>query len=137
MNRLTAFCLLAACSFATFAASPSEEAADRLLAVSLKQEVAANDPRVTQTRLWLDKAAKLAGEEPTAIAYACSRYAGHLHDAAQVEATPLELLEALTRFGKAGKPMRDTLQEYATARKAVPGRSHADTLVALTAPARK
>jgi hypothetical protein len=95
------------------------------------EEIAPNDPRLAQVKIELGKAAKLTAEEPTAVAAACSRYASHLQDSAHLPATPLELLEALSRFGKAGKAMNDTLQDYATARKAAPARSHAEPLAAM------
>lgn len=137
MNRRTLACLLAALSCTAIAAPPADEAADGMLALSVNQEISANDPRIAQTRSWLNKAVQVSGEEATAIAIACSRYVGHLHDSAHLAATPLELLEALARFGKAGKPMNDTLQEYAAARKSVPTRNHADALAAMATKNRK
>lgn len=111
--------------------TPTDEVAQRLTAMSLKQEVAEDDPRVAQTRKLLDKAVKLTHEEPMAVGAACSRYAGHLFDAIHEPATALELLEALVAFGKSGKPMNETLQDYAAARKAVPGKSHAEAMAVL------
>lgn len=108
-----------------------DDPAQRMTELSLKQDVAENDPRVVQTRKQLDKVAKLTQEEPAAIAITCARYVGHLRDAAQIQATPLELLAVLVDFGQAGKPMRDTLQEYVAARKAVPTQSHAEAMAAL------
>ena len=132
MKRLIAFsCLAMSFALAAHAASPADEAADRLMAASIKEDVAPNDPRLLQARIQLHKAAKLSTEEPTAIAAACTRYAGHLHDSAHLSVTPLELLEALSRFGKTGKPMNDTLHDYATARKAAPTLSHAGALAAM------
>lgn len=132
MKQLIAFSLLAVSFvFSANAASPVDEAADRLTSASIKEEIAPNDPRLAQTRVQLNKAAKLAAEEPAAVAAACARYAGHLHDSAHLPATPLELLEALSRFGKAGKPMNETLQDYAIARKAAAARSHAEALAAM------
>ena len=108
--------------------APADDAAQRLTAMSVGQDVAADDPRVAQARKLLDKAVKLTHEEPMAIAAACSRYAGHLFDAIHERATPLELLEALATFGKSGKPMNETLQDYAAARKAAPGKSHVEAM---------
>jgi hypothetical protein len=120
-------------SSAGFAATPApvDDVAQRLVAMSGGPDVAADDPRVTQTRKLLDKAVKLTHEEPMAIAAACSRYAGHLFDAIHVRATALELLEALTAFGKSGKPMNETLQDYVAARKAAPGKSHVEAMAKL------
>lgn len=135
MNRLFSFLLAAGlfsgAAFAMADTTPADAVAQRMTALSIKQEIAANDARVAQSRALLDKAVKLTREEPVAIEAACSRYVGHLHDSAQIEATPLELLEALTRFGKAGQPMNETLQGYAAARKAAPARSHAEAMAAL------
>ena len=120
-------------SLATAAGNPAavEEVALELTELSLHLELAETDPRVLQTRKMLEKAVKLTREEPLAISAACSRYVGHLHDSAHIEARPLDLLEALVTFGKAGKSMRDTLQDYAEARKAATARSHAEAMAAL------
>lgn len=135
MNKLLASLLLAAVVSGSAAAAanptPIDEAAQRLTTMSLKQEVAENDPRVAPTRKLLDQAVKFSHEEPMAIAAACSRYAGHLFDAIHEPATPLELLEALATFGKAGRPINETLQDYVAARKVAPGKSHAEALAAL------
>jgi hypothetical protein len=113
-------------SGAGFAAAPvpADDVAQRLVAMSGGQDVAADDPRVTQTRKLLDKAVKLTHEEPMAIAAACSRYAGHLFDSIHERATGPELLEALVAFVRSGKAMNETLQDYVAARKAAPGKSH-------------
>jgi len=135
MDRLFSLLLLAAMfSGAAFAAADPASAdavAQRMTVLSVKQEVAAGDARVTQARALLDKAVRLTQEEPVAIEAACSRYVGHLHDSAHITAAPLELLEALAAFGKTGQPLRDTLQPYVAARKAAPGRSHAEAMAAL------
>lgn len=121
VNRLSALLLTAGLSLATAAAvfaAPSDDVAQRMTALSVRQEVAESDPRVTQTRKLLDKAVKLTHEDSITVAAACSRYVGHLYDSAHIEATPLELLEALVSFGKPGAPMQDSWQAYAAARKA-------------------
>lgn len=123
--------LLSGSVFAAGNPAPSDEVAQRMLSLSVKQDVNATDPRLAQTRTLLDKAVKLTGEAPIAVESACSRYVGHLHDSAQIEAAPLDLLEALAGFGKTGKPMRDTLQEYVAARKAAPDRTHAEAMALL------
>jgi hypothetical protein len=115
------------------AATPvsADDVAHRLVAMSGGQDVTADDPRVAQTRKLLDKAVKLTQEEPMAIAAASSRYAGHLFDSIHERATALELLEALAAFGKRGRPMSETLQGYVAARKAAPGKSHAEAMAKL------
>jgi hypothetical protein len=135
MKRLIAFsCLAVSFALTAHATNPADEVVDRLMVASVKEEVAPNDPRWLQTRIQLNKAAKLTAEEPAAIAAACARYAGHLHDSAHLSVTPLELLEALSRFGKAGKPMNDTLHDYAAARKTAPALSHAGALAVMGKP---
>ena len=135
MNRLIFSLFLAALfsgvAFAAESPAAADEIVQRLTATSFKETVVENDPRLGQTRKLLDKAVKLTREEPMAIAAACSRYVGHLHDSAQIDATPLELLEALARFGRSGESMRDTLQAYVVARKAAPSRNHADAMQAM------
>ncbi len=127
------------------ASNSPDDIAQRLTALSLAgtPEPAAGDPRVLETRKLLDKAVKQTREEPLAVAAACQRYVGHLHDSAQIRATPLELLAALVAHGKAGQPMSDTLQScqpmsdtlqsYVAARKAAPGRTHGEAMSALAA----
>lgn len=117
------------------ASTSPDDIAQRLTALSLAgtPEPAAGDPRVLETRKLLDKAVKQTREEPLAVAAACQRYVGHLHDSAQIRATPLELLAALVAHGKAGQPMSDTLQSYVAARKAAPGRTHGEAMSALAA----
>lgn len=135
MNRLFSLLLLAGLfSGAAFAAAdpaPADAVAQRMTVLSARQDVAAGDARVAQARALLGKAMKLTQEQAVAIEAACSRYVGHLHDSAQIEAAPLELLEALAAFGKAGQPMRETLQAYVAARKTAPARSHAEAMAAL------
>jgi len=132
MYKLFTLLLLAALAAGSVgAAEMTDDVAQRMTATSVKQEVAASDPRVAQTRKLLDQAVKLTHEEPLAIAAACSRYAGHLFDAIHEAATPLELLEALATFGKVGQPMSETLQAYVSARKAAPMKSHAEAMAGL------
>lgn len=137
MKKLSIALLFAVfCSGAVFAAglpAAIDEAAQRMTELSVKEVVSANDPRLAQTRTLLEKAIKRSQESPVAVEAACLRYVGHLHDSAHIQATPLELLEALVRFGKAGKPMQDTLQDYVAARKAAAAKSHAEAMTALGA----
>lgn len=128
MRKLLALLLVAAL---VFPAAAADDVARRLAEASFGQTLAENDPRVVQARSQLDKAVNLTHEEPMAVAAACSRYAGHLFDAIHERATPLELLEALAAFGKADRPMNDTLLAYVAARKAAPHRNHAAALTAL------
>jgi hypothetical protein len=133
MKKMLALLFLAALMSGAAAgnAGAVDEIAQRLTAMSVRQDVPEDDPRIGQTRKLLDKAVKLTHEEPLAGATACSRYAGHLFDAIHERATPLELLEALTTFGKPGKPMNETLQDYTVARKSAAAKSHAEAMAAL------
>ena len=111
----------------------SDDIAQRMTELSAKQVIAANDPRVTQTRTWLDKVVKRSQTSPIAVEAACARYVGHLHDAAHIKATPLELLEALANFGKADKPIPEILQDYVQVRKTAAGKTHAEAMAVLGA----
>ena len=119
---------------AFLASSPvlaNEDAAYRLTVHSLREDVAASDPRVSQARTQLARVAKTLGEEPGAIAAACTRYAGHIYDSAHVRTTSLELLDALAAHAKRGRALNDTLLDYANARKAAPGRTHAEAMAVM------
>lgn len=109
-------------------------AAQRLASLSANEELAASDARVKTTAATLDRVEKNTGEEPMAIAAACTRYARYLFDAAKIKASPLELLEALDRHARKGTPINETLQRYVAARQAAASRGHAE---AMTAMARK
>ena len=141
MKRLISLFILASFAFSAVAATASDEVVKNLATAAMPNEIAPNDARLSLSlisiRKQLDKAVQLTAEEPEAIAAACSRYAGHLHDSARIEATPLQLLEALASFGKVGKPMNDTLQEYATARKTASPTSHAAAMAKMAAMGRK
>lgn len=129
---LFAALLAGSCSVAFAAASASGgDLAQRLTTLSVADEVPAGDARVAETQKLLDKVVKLTREEPLAVASACQRYVGHLRDAAQIRATPLELLNALAAYGKAGQSMQETLQAYVAARKAAAGRTHEEAMRAL------
>lgn len=132
---LCAGSLFAGTANAANAGNSPDDIAQRLTALSQPTtgapEPAANDPRVLEARKLLDKAVKQTREEPLAIASACQRYVGHLHDSLHIRATPLELLAALVTYGKAGQPMNETLQAYVAARKAAPGRTHDEAMNAL------
>lgn len=73
----------------------------------------------------------LSGNDPTAIFASYRRYVGHLHDAAQIKATALELLAALSAFAVAGKPLNDTLLTYVAAHRAAPGQTHGEAMARL------
>lgn len=110
-----------------------ENLAQRLTAFALRQDVAAGDARVVQTKDWLAKAAKATGEDEKAVAAASVRAAKFFLDLTRMPATPLETLEAVARAAKPGEPMGDVLMHYVEARRAAPGKTHAEALQALGA----
>jgi hypothetical protein len=107
------------------AAMSTEMVAQEMTSLSLDHPVAADDPLVSETRAMLEQVSKRSGEDATAIFAACRRYAGHLHDAAHIRASQLELLAALDTYGKTGQSINDTLQAYVAARKAAADKTHA------------
>lgn len=88
----------------------------RLIEVSLKQEVPANDPRVAAVRDQLARVMKLSGENDLAVGQLCMRNARYIFDASRQRATPLEVLEALAKHAQVGKSLNETSQRYATLR---------------------
>ena len=104
--------------------------AQRLVELSLKQEVAANDPRVVQAQGQLKKVTKLTGESEQAVAAACTRAARFIFDATKSPATPLDVLDALAAKG-GGRPMNDTIGAYVAARRNAAGKTHAEALAAM------
>jgi hypothetical protein len=133
MKLLSPLLLAAALALPTAAlARDPATLAHELTMVAFDQEMPDTDPRVAETRKLLDRAVKQTGETPFAVSSACQRFVGHLRDAAQIRATPLELLAVLGTHGKAGVPLNDTLQAYVAARKAAPGRSHDEAMAGLS-----
>ena len=123
LASLLLIALLAATGGSALAMS-ADTVAQQMTSLSLGHEVAADDPAVANTKTLLDQVSKRSGDDATAIFAACRRYAGHLRDAAQINASQLELLAALATHGKAGTPINDTLQAYVAARKAAPDKQH-------------
>lgn len=143
MKRL----LVVAClslSFAALAERPArvtvlegDNIAYNLVVVSTRgEEIAATDPRVRQTREWLNKVAQTTGEDEKAVAAQCERTARWFFDMTRQKATAIEMLEALARLGKAGTPMQDTLRDYVAARRQTAGKTHAEALAAQAAAGR-
>ncbi len=104
--------------------------AQRMVELSLRQEVAAGDPRVAQTQAQLKKATRITGETEQAVAAACTRAARFIFDATKAPATPLDVLDALAAKG-AGRPMSDTVGAYVAARRNSAGKTHAEALAAM------
>jgi hypothetical protein len=91
---------------------PEMDAAQRLLEVSLRQDIPANHPRLAQTREQLQRLVKLTGENEQTIAQACMRNARYAFDSARIDVRPHEVLEAAAQFAPAGKPLSETTQRY-------------------------
>lgn len=126
--------LAALAAFSAYASGVPEEtdAAQRLASMAAHEELPVTDARVVATAKTLVKISRATGEEPLAIAAACTRYSRHLFDAARIAASPLELLEALDRLGRKGAPINETLLRYVEARKAAPASPHGEVLAALS-----
>lgn len=133
MRRLLSCLALAAALLAplsSLAAAGDGSAAQRLVELSLKQEVAATDPRVAQAQAQLKKAAKAAGEDEQAVAAASVRAARFLFDATKAPVTPLDVVDAVAARGK-GRPLADTVGAYVEARRNSAGKTHAEALSAM------
>ena len=114
----------------------SDDLARSIVASSLREDVAASDPRVAAARPWLAKAAKTYGADEKAIAAQCERTARWFFDVTRSRATPLEMLEALALMAKQGVTMEDAMRGYVEARRAAAGKTHAEALAKLGLPGR-
>lgn len=109
----------------------SDDLARGIVAAAVRDDVAPTDPRVGAARGWLAKAAKTYGEDPKAIAAHCERSARWFLDLTRSRATPLEMLEALALPAKPDATMQDAMRAYIEARRAAPGKTHAEALKTL------
>lgn len=107
-----------------------ESIPQRMVSLSVKQEVAESDPRVALVRKQMAKAVKVTGETEQAVAAACTRAARFIFDATKAPATSIDVLEALAEKG-AGRPMSDTIGRYVEARRNAAGKTHAEAMAAL------
>ncbi|WP_313953478.1 hypothetical protein [Accumulibacter sp.] len=130
MKRFHVLSFLLALASSHVMAMSTDAVALEMSSLSVGHQLAADDPAVARTRAMLEQVSKLSGDDATAIFAACRRYIGHLHDAAQIKATPLELLAALA-VAASGTPINDTLQAYVAARKAAPEKTHAGAMALL------
>ena len=112
LTLLLTTCLLAFNVQAAGFGEPEMDAAQRLLEVSLRQDIPANHPRLAQTREQLQRLARLTGENEQMIAQACMRNARYAFDAARIDVRPHEVLEAAAMYAPAGKPLSETTQRY-------------------------
>lgn len=106
------------------------DAAQRLVELSVRQEVAATDPLVAQARAQLKRAAQASGEDEQAVAAASVRAARYIFDATKAPATPLDVVEAVAAKGK-GRALSDTIGAYVQARRNSAGKTHAEALAAM------
>lgn len=105
-------CLLAFNAHAAGFGEPEMDAAQRLLEVSLRQDIPENHPRLAKTREQIKRLAKLSGESEQMIAQACMRNARYAFDAARIDVRPHEVLEAAALYAQTGKPVSETTQRY-------------------------
>lgn len=125
-------------SFAAAAERPARavieggDIARAMAAASVREDVAAGDPRVAQARAWLGRVTKATGEDERAVAAQCERTARWFLDMTKHRATSLEMLEALALLGRPGVPMQDTLRDYVLARRSTAGKTHAEALASLS-----
>jgi hypothetical protein len=110
-----------------------EDMARQIVVQSVREDVAADDPRVGKARAWLERAVKTSGEPERAVAAACERTARYFFDLTKTRASALELLEALAAHGRTGKPMQETLADYVKVRRQAAGMTHAAAMAAMAA----
>ncbi|MEW6513596.1 MAG: hypothetical protein AB1443_06320 [Pseudomonadota bacterium] len=111
-STLLCACLLALNVHAAGLGEPEMDVAQRLLEVSLRQDIPANHPRLAQTREQLQRLVNITGENEQTIAQACMRNARYAFDAARIDVRPHEVLEAAARYAQSGKPLSETTQRY-------------------------
>lgn len=91
---------------------PELDVAQRLLEVSLREDIPANHPRLAKAREQLRRVAKLSGENENAVAQLCTRNARYVFDAGRIDVRPHEVLDAAAQYAQAGKPLSETTQRY-------------------------
>lgn len=108
-----------------------DDVAQRIVAVSVRADVAAADARVAAARKWLERAAKAYGEDEKSVAASCERSARWFFDITRTQATALEMLEGLSLLARPGATMQDAMRSYIQTRREVPGKTHAEALAKL------
>jgi hypothetical protein len=111
----------------------AEDMARQIVVQSTREDVAADDARVAKARAWLATAVKNSGESERAVAATCERLARYFFDLTKTRATAQEMLEALATYGRAGKPMQETLADYVKVRRQAAGMTHAAAMAAMAA----
>lgn len=125
------FSLAAAADPAKVTVLDGDDIAQRIVAVSVRADVAAADARVAGARKWLERAAKTYGEDEKSVAASCERSARWFFDITRTQATALEMLEGLSLLARPGTTMQDAMRSYIQARREVPGKTHAEALAKL------
>lgn len=106
--------------------------AQRIVAVSVREDdVAAGDARVGQARAWLERAAKVYGEDAKSVAANCERSARWFFDITRRPATALEMLEGVSALARPGTTMQDAMRSYIQARRETADKTHAEALTRL------
>lgn len=90
------------------------------------------DARVAQARAWLKKVAEATGEKEEQVAASCMKLVRFMLDSMRVRALPAEVLEGLALRAAPGKPLSELTSGYYEARRAAPGKSHAEAMAALS-----
>lgn len=96
------------------------------------QGIADSDPRIAKARSQLQKVANATGEAQDIIAARCVKLARYLFDSVHVQATPVEVLEALALHARTGTSLSDTSSRYFQARRLAPNKTHAEAMAALS-----
>ncbi len=136
LPRIALSLLMAVVAGSAVAANPVERVteggsvAQRMVVLSVKQEVAENDARVLAADRQLKAAAQATGETEQAVAAACTRAARFIFDATKAPATPLDVLDGLLAQ-QSRSPMNEAVGRYVEARRNAPGKTHAEALAAL------
>lgn len=125
------FSLSAAADPAKVTVLDGDDVAQRIVAVSVRADVAAADARVVSARKWLERAAKAYGEDEKAVAANCERTSRWFFDITRSHATALEMLEGLSLLARPGTTMQDAMRSYIQVRREVPGKTHAEALARL------
>lgn len=104
--------LIVANSHAAGLGDPEIDVSRRLVEMTYKQDIPANDPRLAKTREQIQLVAKATGETEQGVAHACMRNARYIFDVSKIYVSPLEVLEGVAVATPAGKPLTDMTQRY-------------------------
>ncbi|WIM05366.1 MAG: hypothetical protein OHM77_11855 [Candidatus Nitricoxidivorans perseverans] len=126
-------------SFALFAVTPAfaqpapvNLGADPAIAIA-GRDLQPSDSRVAQAREWLKKVAAATGETEEQVAASCMKLVKFMLDSVRVRALPAEVLDGLALQAAPGKPLSELTSGYYAARRAAPGKTHAEAMAVLAA----